>query len=222
MKYYKLLTFICTVSIIAAFAAGCNKKPKEEQAAAEKEIAALPVVSPESQKKTNFALVDANTCMTNEDCVAVFPTCCGEANPPFYVNKEYQKEFIKEYKRINREETCPVAQQCPISYFGMATKTVCKKNICIEAMSIAASMPEPVVPVELKKKQAAAKNVAADKKSADKPSQPVKKAKTAAAKVAPAKKAEAKASSKPAEPTKPVATAEKQEAPAKTDKTEQK
>lgn len=156
MKTLKLLTFtsvICAAVFCSVFMTACSKKEPEERVAVKKQKAILPDNVPQSQKKTNFALIDANTCLANSDCTAVYPTCCGEANPPYYVNKKYKDEFIAEYKKINKQELCHIAKKCPISYFGKAKKTICHRNICVEAVTLAASMPEAVAPVKLKEEE---------------------------------------------------------------------
>ena len=73
-------------------------------------------------------------CETDEDCVAVFPSCCKEAYAPYFINKQYEQEFIKEFKRISGEpEQCPEASKCPRSYFGGA-KAACVSGRCLESI----------------------------------------------------------------------------------------
>ncbi len=73
-------------------------------------------------------------CETDEDCVAVFPSCCKEAYAPYFVNKQYEQELIKEYKRVSGEpEQCPEASKCPRSYFGGA-KAACVSGRCLQSI----------------------------------------------------------------------------------------
>ncbi len=154
MKLFKFFILICAAAVFAAALGGCDRRPKAEKEAVKRAEAALPEVSPPSQVKTDNAVIHAGTCSADSDCVAVFPSCCGEANPPYYINKLYKEDFIADYKKINKEDPCPKDLMCPISYFGKAIYTSCKSNICIEAMPLAQTMKEPVSPATLKEEAA--------------------------------------------------------------------
>ena len=68
------------------------------------------------------------------DCAVVFPSCCKEAYAPYFVNKQYEKELVKEYKRITGEpEKCPEVSRCPRSYFGGA-KAACVSGRCLQSI----------------------------------------------------------------------------------------
>ena len=159
MKAHKNLIYAlvaaAAVLILVLFLIFRDKRPAPQRLAAKKEVAAMPARSkiPPSQTKTDFAIIEANTCNTDADCVAVFPTCCGTANPPFYINRQYKEQFTEKYKEINHEQVCEVTLKCPISYFGMATKTKCDKNICVEAIPLADTMTHPVTPVLIEEAQ---------------------------------------------------------------------
>lgn len=154
MKLFKFFIFIFAISFFAAALGGCDRRPKAEKEAQKRAEAALPEISPPSQVKTDNAVIHAGTCSADSDCVAVFPSCCGEANPPYYINKLYKEDFISDYKEINKEDPCPKDLMCPVSYFGKAVYTRCKNNICIEALPLAATMKEPFVPAKLKEEAA--------------------------------------------------------------------
>ncbi len=154
MKFFKFFIFICAIAVFTAALGGCDRRPKAEKEAQKRAEAALPEVSPPSQVETDNAVIHAGTCSTDSDCVAVFPSCCGEANPPYYINKLYKEDFIADYKEINKEDPCPKDLMCPVSYFGKAVFTRCKSNICIEALPLATTMKEPVVPAKLKEEAA--------------------------------------------------------------------
>lgn len=73
-------------------------------------------------------------CQEDADCAVVFPSCCKEAYAPYFVNKQYEKELIKEYKRITGEpEKCPEVSSCPKSYFGGA-KAACVSGRCLQSI----------------------------------------------------------------------------------------
>lgn len=73
-------------------------------------------------------------CQEDSDCAVVFPSCCKEAYAPYFVNKQYEKELIKEYKRITGEpEKCPEVSKCPRSYFGGA-KAACVSGRCLQSI----------------------------------------------------------------------------------------
>ena len=73
-------------------------------------------------------------CQEDADCAVVFPSCCKEAYAPYFVNKQYEKELIKEYKRITGEpEKCPEVSRCPRSYFGGA-KAACVSGRCLQSI----------------------------------------------------------------------------------------
>ena len=154
MKLFKFFILICAAAAFTAALGGCDKRPKQEKEATKRAEAALPKVSPPSQVKTDNAVIHAGTCSADSDCVAVFPSCCGEANPPYYINKLYKEDFVADYKKINKEDPCPKDLMCPISYFGKAIYTRCKSNFCIEAMPLAQTMKEPVAPAKLKEEAA--------------------------------------------------------------------
>lgn len=150
MKLFKFFIFICVAAVFTASLSGCDRRPKAEKEAEKRAEAALPKVSPPSQVKTDNAVIHAGTCSADSDCVAVFPSCCGEANPPYYINKLYKEDFVADYRKINKEDPCPKDLMCPISYFGKAIFTRCQNNICIEAMPLAQTMKGPVAPAQLK------------------------------------------------------------------------
>lgn len=150
MKLFKFFILICAAAVFTAALGGCDKRPKQEREAEKRAEAALPKVSPPSQVKTDNAVIHAGTCSADSDCVAVFPSCCGEANPPYYINKLYKEDFVADYRKINKEDPCPKDLMCPISYFGKAIFTRCQNNICIEAMPLAQTMKGPVAPAQLK------------------------------------------------------------------------
>ena len=73
-------------------------------------------------------------CQEDADCAVVFPSCCKEAYAPYFVNKQYEKELVKEYKRITGEpEKCPEVSSCPKSYFGGA-KAACVSGRCLQSI----------------------------------------------------------------------------------------
>lgn len=73
-------------------------------------------------------------CQEDADCAVVFPSCCKEAYAPYFVNKQYEKELVKEYKRITGEpEKCPEVSRCPRSYFGGA-KAACVSGRCLQSI----------------------------------------------------------------------------------------
>ena len=103
MKLFKFFIFICVAAVFTASLSGCDRRPKAEKEAEKRAEAALPKVSPPSQVKTDNAVIHAGTCSADSDCVAVFPSCCGEANPPYYINKLYKEDFVSDYRKIKKE-----------------------------------------------------------------------------------------------------------------------
>ena len=43
-----------------------------------------------------YATGNVSGCQEDADCAVVFPSCCKEAYAPYFVNKQYEKELIKE------------------------------------------------------------------------------------------------------------------------------
>lgn len=150
----KLAVFLFAAAV---FAAACNK-PQEAEKPAVEEVAVTveETIVPETTQETAQEAKDAdlqeenataeNTekagnindiqalfaeCNTDEDCVAVYPSCCKEAFAPFFINKKYTDEFTKEFKRLSNEPTpCP---KCPDTNFS-GSKSVCLSGKCVEAI----------------------------------------------------------------------------------------
>lgn len=149
MKNIKLMIFALAALTLAS--AAC-KQPSAEQGetvAAEVivEETVLPQDNAQSANQAEEADAEAEKansmsdiqelfsgCQEDADCAVVFPSCCKEAYAPYFVNKQYEKELIKEYKRITGEpEKCPEVSRCPRSYFGGA-KAACVSGRCLQSI----------------------------------------------------------------------------------------
>lgn len=149
MKNIKLMIFALTALTLAS--AAC-KQPSAEQGetvAAEVivEETVLPQDNAQSANQAEEADAEAEKansmsdiqelfsgCQEDADCAVVFPSCCKEAYAPYFVNKQYEKELVKEYKRITGEpEKCPEVSRCPRSYFGGA-KAACVSGRCLQSI----------------------------------------------------------------------------------------
>lgn len=151
MKNIKLMIFALAALTLAS--AAC-KQPSAEQGetvAAEVivEETVLPQDNAQGANQAEEADADAEAekansmsdiqelfsgCQEDADCAVVFPSCCKEAYAPYFVNKQYEKELIKEYKRITGEpEKCPEVSSCPKSYFGGA-KAACVSGRCLQSI----------------------------------------------------------------------------------------
>lgn len=151
MKNIKLMIFALAALTLAS--AAC-KQPSAEQGetvAAEVivEETVLPQDNAQGANQAEEADADAEAekansmsdiqelfsgCQEDADCAVVFPSCCKEAYAPYFVNKQYEKELVKEYKRITGEpEKCPEVSSCPKSYFGGA-KAACVSGRCLQSI----------------------------------------------------------------------------------------
>lgn len=149
MKNIKLMIF--ALAALTLVCAAC-KQPSAEQGetvAAEVivEETLLPQDNAQGENQTEEADAEAEKansmsdiqelfsgCQEDADCAVVFPSCCKEAYAPYFVNKQYEKELIKEYKRITGEpEKCPEVSRCPRSYFGGA-KAACVSGRCLQSI----------------------------------------------------------------------------------------
>lgn len=153
MKNIKLMIFALAALTLAS--AAC-KQPSAEQGetvAAEVivEETVLPQDNAQGANQAEEADADADAeaekansmsdiqelfsgCQEDADCAVVFPSCCKEAYAPYFVNKQYEKELVKEYKRITGEpEKCPEVSSCPKSYFGGA-KAACVSGRCLQSI----------------------------------------------------------------------------------------
>lgn len=123
------------VFVLAVFAAAlglsacCTKGVKSEQAQTGAKQVTLESFST-AEEKVDFIVSEMNQCSQDSDCVAVFPSCCGEALPPFFVNKAGEKSFTAQYKKIHGQETCPEFSRCPRSYFGGMKNAACVNKKC--------------------------------------------------------------------------------------------
>lgn len=146
----KLAVFLFMATV---FAAACNKPQEAQQPIVEEaEVTVEETFVPETNQEAKEAgLQEENTlaentekagnindiqalfaeCNTDEDCVAVYPSCCKEAFAPFFINKQYESEFIQEFKRLSNEPT--PCQQCPDTNFS-GSKSVCLSGKCVEAI----------------------------------------------------------------------------------------
>lgn len=151
MKNIKLMIF--TAAALTLIASACNKPAAEGTEVDEAEVIVAETVLPQDEAQngnfTEEAEVDAEAekadnmsdiqelfsgCQEDADCAVVFPSCCKEAYAPYFVNKQYEQELIKEYKRITGEpEKCPEVSKCPRSYFGGA-KAACVSGRCLESL----------------------------------------------------------------------------------------
>ncbi len=111
--------------------------PQDQEAAQpEKEIIGYEATEEDAAKSNSMSDIQDlfSGCETDEDCVAVYPSCCKEAYAPYFVNKQYEQELIKEYKRVSGEpEQCPEVSKCPRSYFGGA-KAACVSGRCLQSI----------------------------------------------------------------------------------------
>ena len=111
--------------------------PQDQQTAQpEKEITSYEATEEDAAKSNSMSDIQDlfSGCETDDDCVAVYPSCCKEAYAPYFVNKQYEQELIKEYKRISGEpEQCPELSKCPRSYFGGA-KAACVSGRCLQSI----------------------------------------------------------------------------------------
>ena len=147
-----------TKSAVILFAAiialaACNQAPQSAPEAEEVAVAEDAIISeggdvqerifeeetaPEGEIQQSNSMIDIQNlfsgCVSSEECMAVYPSCCKEAQAPFFINKEYEQEFIQQYKRVSGEpEVCPENIQCPDKNFG-GSHVVCVSGKCLEAI----------------------------------------------------------------------------------------
>ena len=138
------------------FAAACNKPQEAEKPVTEEtEITVEETFVPQTNDEVKDAGFQQETassedtqkagnindiqilfsdCNSDEDCVAIYPSCCKEAYTPFFINKTYEQEFVSEYKRISGEpETCPEDIKCPDTNFS-GSRAACLSGKCVEAL----------------------------------------------------------------------------------------
>lgn len=148
MKNIKLT--ILALAVFTLFAAACNK-PSATEETVSAEVVVEETVLPQdnateavaaeeldAEAETSNSMSDIQElfsgCKEDADCAVVFPSCCKEAYAPYFVNKQYEKELIKEYKRLTGEpEKCPEVSKCPRSYFGGA-KAACVSGRCLQSI----------------------------------------------------------------------------------------
>ncbi len=148
MKNIKLMIFVLAA---LALASACNKPAAEGTETVDAEVIVEETVLPqdnaqggnqaeeaeaEAEKTNSMSDIQElfSGCQEDADCAVVFPSCCKEAYAPYFVNKQYEKELIKEYKRITGEpEKCPEVSKCPRSYFGGA-KAACVSGRCLQSI----------------------------------------------------------------------------------------
>lgn len=149
MKNIKLMIFALAVLTLAS--AACKQPSAEQDETVTAEVIVEETVLPQDNaqggnqaEETDAEAEKANSmsdiqelfsgCREDADCAVVFPSCCKEAYAPYFVNKQYEKELIKEYKRITGEpEKCPEVSRCPRSYFGGA-KAACVSGRCLQSI----------------------------------------------------------------------------------------
>lgn len=149
MKNIKLMIFALAALTLAS--AACKQPSAEQGETVAAEVIVEETVLPqdnvqganqaeeadaEAEKANSMSDIQElfSGCQEDADCAVVFPSCCKEAYAPYFVNKQYEKELIKEYKRITGEpEKCPEVSRCPRSYFGGA-KAACVSGRCLQSI----------------------------------------------------------------------------------------
>lgn len=149
MKNIKLMIFALAALTLAS--AACKQPSAEQGETVAAEVIVEETVLPqdnaqganqaeeadaEAEKANSMSDIQElfSGCQEDEDCAVVFPSCCKKAYAPYFVNKQYEKELIKEYKRITGEpEKCPEVSSCPKSYFGGA-KAACVSGRCLQSI----------------------------------------------------------------------------------------
>lgn len=149
MKNIKLMIFALAALTIAS--AACKQPSAEQGETVAAEVIVEETVLPqdnaqgpnqaeeadaEAEKANSMSDIQElfSGCQEDSDCAVVFPSCCKEAYAPYFVNKQYEKELVKEYKRITGEpEKCPEVSRCPRSYFGGA-KAACVSGRCLQSI----------------------------------------------------------------------------------------
>lgn len=149
MKNIKLMIFALAALMLAS--AACKQPSAEQGETVAAEVIVEETVLPqdnaqganqaeeadaEAEKANSMSDIQElfSGCQEDADCAVVFPSCCKEAYAPYFVNKQYEKELVKEYKRITGEpEKCPEVSRCPRSYFGGA-KAACVSGRCLQSI----------------------------------------------------------------------------------------
>ncbi len=149
MKNIKLMIFVLAALTLAS--AACKQPSAEQGETVAAEVIVEETVLPQDNAQGANQVEEADAeaekansmsdiqelfsgCQEDADCAVVFPSCCKEAYAPYFVNKQYEKELVKEYKRITGEpEKCPEVSRCPRSYFGGA-KAACVSGRCLQSI----------------------------------------------------------------------------------------